>query len=121
MDNNETNILDIIDTDSRFVMNKGEVTFLTSDGNIINNAKEYFEKRKLDNITYFDKLKVGDIVKLKGVVEETVIVKYVEYKFNDQIKADYAGIPYNTDEERLILFGQDDIDEVYTNSPNKTL
>ena len=106
----------------RLVMNKGDVTFLDNNGQPISNPKEYFEKRRLANTTYTEKLQVGDIVKLKDFVGSIVVVKYVDFKVNDVINFDYAGPLYNSDNKDLIMFGQEDIEVVYSDKlPNKTL
>lgn len=108
---NGTEIL--LDDNSRFEMKNGEVEILDNNGRIISgNIREYFDKQKKDNLTFFDKLKEGDIIKLK-ITGRIVVVKYVDYKVNGDVKCDYAGTLYGTDSTNLILFGQDDIEVKY--------
>lgn len=110
MDNN-TEIL--IDNNNRFEMQKGEVEFLDDNGQgIKGNLKEYFEQQKQANVTYEKKLNIGDVVKLKRT-GQVVVVQYVDYRRNDYVKADYAGMLYGVDSANLILFGQEDIELKY--------
>ncbi len=99
---------------SRFSLNKGDVRFLDENGYVVGDTKSYFELKKLADTTYFDKLKVGDIVSLKSSVDEKLVVKYVDYHFDDFITSDYAGVRYDSDNKNLVLFGQDQIDKVYS-------
>ena len=106
----------IVDEDSRFVMNKEDVQFLDDNGEVIvGDIKEYMRKKRESMLTITDKLNVGDVVKLKGS-GQIVVVQFVDYKFNEIVKADYAGTLFNTDYENLILFGQEDIEKIYDRS-----
>ena len=110
---NDNTKLDRTDYDSRFTMNSGEVNFIDENGEIIKDFHDYCEKRKSANTTFHDKLKVGDIVKLKSPGDEVLVVKYVDYHFNEYITSEYAGTRYGSDSENLVLFGQDDIEQIY--------
>ena len=63
---------------NRFLINKGEVEFLDKDFKLIK-EKDYFKKRRLENITFFEKLSVGDIVKLKRT-GRIVVVTEIDYQ-----------------------------------------
>lgn len=101
------------DDNCRFEIKQGEVEFLADNGQNINgNLKEYFKQQRKSNLTFLDKLKEGDIIKLK-TTGRIVIVKYIDYRVNDYVKCDYAGTLYGTDNTNLILFGQEDIEVKY--------
>lgn len=108
------NFEEFIDSNIRFTMNLDDIQFGTEKGKMVSeNLNEFLKKRKLDNITVFVKLKVGDIVKLKRT-GKIVVVDCVNYNDRNIIKADYAGYLYNNSSTDLILFGQDDIEKKYS-------
>lgn len=96
--------------DSRFKINPGEVQIFGADGKKIASNSD-LKKRKFENTTFFEKLHVGDIVKLKRT-GKNVVVLVVDYQ-EGNVKADYVGHLYN-DEEEVFLFGQDDIEMKYS-------
>lgn len=109
---NDTELL--VDDSSRFEVQPGEVEFLDNNGQSINgDLKEYFDQQRKANLTFTEKLNVGDIIKIKWT-GQVVVVKYVDYQVNESIKVDYAGSLYNVESEDLILFGQDDIEKKYS-------
>ncbi len=105
----------------RLVMNPGDVSFYDPHGKPIQDPNKYFKERRQADLTYTDKLKVGDVVKLKGIKEEIVVVEYVDYNDNNIIKSDYAGKTYGENNNELILFNQHDIAEIYTKESCKKL
>ena len=95
-------------------MNKEDVQFLDDNGEVIvGDIKEYMRKKRESMLTITDKLNVGDVVKLKGS-GQIVVVQFVDYKFNEIVKADYAGaqIP----DAFVVGYGLD-YDEKYRNLP----
>ena len=95
---------------SRFKINPGEVQIFCEEGKKIEGVSD-LKKRKLSNTTFFEKLHVGDIVKLKKTGKNVVIL-VVGYQEGNVI-ADYAGHLYN-DNETVFLFGQEDIEIKYS-------
>lgn len=114
---NDTEML--LGNNSCFEVKTDEIEILDNNGQRINgDLREYFTKQKKDNLTFFDKLQEGDIVKLK-TTGRIIVVKYVGYNVNDYVKCDYAGTLYGTDNNNLILFGQEDIEVKYNITDNE--
>lgn len=84
----------------------------------IGELEEYLKKVEKENITYKEKLEIGQEVKLKGI-DYTVIVKYIDYQIPDLGKVDYAGPRSDGADERLRLFNQKDIEKVISTKKEK--
>ena len=86
-----------------------DVDIVTQTGKAIKeNKEEYFKEREIKDITFHEKLEVGDTVKLK-LEPKLVTVKYVDYEIPNLGKVDYAGVKED-DTSYLVLFNQKDID-----------
>lgn len=99
--------------DDRFSLKKGDVSFVNTNGEYIENEKKYFNNRKKEMLTISDKLQIGDVVKLKLTGEVVTIVKI-----------DFAGFSYAGEklgENELTLFSQEDIEEIISKSHQKRI
>ena len=106
----------LFDENARFTMNPGEVEFLDEVGNVVSgDIKEFFEKQREELLTIIEPLKLGDVVKIKGT-GQIVMVAAIDFKFNEVVKSQYAGTLFNSENENLILFNQEDIEKVYDSS-----
>lgn len=76
----------------------------------INKLEEHLTKMDKAGISYKQKLKIGDRVKLKGL-DYIVIVQHVDYEIPEIGVVDYAGKKIG-EEEYLCLFNQKDIESV---------
>ena len=86
-----------------------DVDIVTQTGKAIKeNKEEYFKEREIKDITFHEKLEVGDTVKLK-LEPKLVTVKYVDFEIPNLGKVDYAGVKED-DTSYLVLFNQKDID-----------
>lgn len=102
--------------DGRFTWNHGDISIYDKDGNNITYAnQDYFKTKKEENKTFMGEIHIGDVVKTKGT-GRLVVIKYIDYTFNNLFHSDYAGVLYNSDEENLIMLGFDDIEKVVLNS-----
>lgn len=96
---------------NQFVTNFNDVTLKDANGNVI-------DKDNISNKTTFtEKLKVGDIVKLKDV-NYTVEVKFIDYDIPNVGVMNYAGSKIEIPSSRLVLFNQEDIEYKIENKQN---
>lgn len=106
----------MFDETARFAMNTNEVEFLDESGNTITgDVKEYFTKQREEMLTINKFLKLGDVVKIKGT-GQIVMVAAIDFKINEVVKSQYAGTLFNSENENLILFNQEDIEKIYDSS-----
>ena len=87
--------------------NFNDLNFNDKNGNKVKNNLEYINSLQ-ENITYSEKLSVGDVVRLKGENAD-VSVLYVDYVIPNVGVIDYAGKELNQSNDELILFNQKDI------------
>ena len=87
--------------------NFNDLNFNDSNGKKVEKNLEYINSLQ-DNITFSEKLSVGDVVKLKGENVD-VSVLYVDYVIPNVGVIDYAGKELNQTSDELILFNQKDI------------
>ena len=101
------------------------IDFSINDVNFINKeGKEvaYTEfLKESQNITFKEKLNVGDVVRIKGRFN-LVRVEYVNYLALGRYKVDYAGKELGVSDDDLLLFNQKDIQGRYESlSENRSL
>ncbi len=97
----------------RFTWKQGDIKFINSNGDYIENEKDYFNNRKQEMLTIRDELQVGDVVKLKSTGEIATISKI-----------NFAGFRYAGNvqgESDLTLFSQEDIQEVLSKVKSRSI
>ncbi|MBO5138431.1 MAG: hypothetical protein J6B89_02190 [Bacilli bacterium] len=96
----------------RFKLNISDINMIDQKGRKVpkTDTESYLQMRQ-NNITYQNKLKIGDTVKIKGAKNMFVTVAYVKYNIPAlNVSADYAGYEQSSEDNNLKLFNQKDIE-----------
>ncbi len=92
----------------RFMTNFEELEFLDENGKPIQmNSQEYFKQRQ--EVTCWDELAVGDIVRIKKA-NYHVQISQIKFYLEDGNYFDYAGHKLDSNDEGLVLFNQADVE-----------
>ena len=102
-----------LENDNRFTWKQGDIKFINSNGDYVENERDYFNNRKQEMLTIGDELQVGDIVKLKSTGEIVTISKinFAGFKYAGNVQG----------ESELTLFSQEDILEVLSKIKSRSI
>ena len=125
--NNEVNFENDLEfmiehADTRFNLKPTDIQLVTDDGRFLSNEEIdlYIQNQKEINTTVSEELSIGDVVKISQIDVPLTIVETKNSEGNHLFGSDYGG-KTDIDSNQIIIFEQDEIEEVISKSSNKSL